>query len=154
MNGQYPSDVWVFYINSENNSFTRIKVNDYIITNITDNGETVRIDQLDAIQSIPAIRILPTDMYLTSDIKTVTSGIFVNITARIVQNTNLAVNARGTVTFYNNDIELGTAPVINGTAIISNVWHASGTYQITGIYSGDGVTSEAVTSDTLTVNII
>jgi hypothetical protein len=84
----------------------------------------------------------------------VTSGIFVNVTANIVVAGDLAVNSSGTVTFYNNDIELGTAPVVNGSAIISNIWNERGAYSITGKYSGDGVTSEAVTSDPIIVDII
>ena len=55
----------------------------------------------------------------------------------------------GTVTFYDGDSVLGTAPVVNGTASLRRLWNKVATgYQIRVAYSGDdsyaGVTTTAV----------
>jgi hypothetical protein len=154
MSGRSPATRIVFYVDSENHKFTRIKMEESVIIGVDTTGIETRIDHVDAVQTLTLPRTMSTAIHLSADPSTVTSGIFVNVTANIVVAGDLAVNSSGTVTFYNNDIELGTAPVVNGSAIISNIWNERGAYSITGKYSGDGVTSEAVTSDPIIVDII
>jgi hypothetical protein len=153
MSGRSPAIKLVFYINIENNNFTRIKMEDTVITGLDRAGVETRTDHIDAVRTVTQPRIRPTSIHLTSDPDAVTSGIFVNVTATVMVDGILAVNSGGAVTFYNNGIELGTAPLTDGIAIISNIWNAAGAYRVTGIYSGDGVTSEAVTSDPIIVDI-
>jgi hypothetical protein len=153
MSGRSPATRLVFYINIENNNFTRIKMEDTVIVGLDRSGVETRTDHIDAIRTVTQPRTKPTSIHLTSDPSVVTSGIFVNVTATISVDGVPAVHSGGAVTFYNNGIELGTAPLTDGVAIISNIWNAAGAYRVTGIYSGDGVTSEAVTSDPIIVDI-
>lgn len=66
---------------------------------------------------------------------------------------NFAPTATGTVTFYSGQTKLGTADLVNGRAQLQNPLLASGTANITAVYSGDATNAAAVSASTaITVN--
>jgi hypothetical protein len=150
--GNVPFTRWVFYINTVENCFTRIIMEDAVLVNI--NPVEKRIDKLDAVKLNDRRRTMDTDitMFLQHGERHV--GKYIVVAAKLTSNGELLKEAEGWVVFYDGDTEIGTSPVVKGIARIDVLWKSSGTYSIKGIYTGDGVLGEAVTSKPFKVEII
>ena len=153
--GNVPYTQWVFYINSKENCFTRIIMEDAVVVDLDPATGAVskRTDRLDAVRADARPRTQQTAVGLSVISGPGQINKYVDIVATLSAVGEGMPTASGWVTFYDGETELGTAPVVNGTAEISVIWKAAGSYSMTGIYSGDGVVAEAVVSEPLIVEI-
>ena len=68
-----------------------------------------------------------------------TVGTSVAITAEVAAGPGNPGTPTGTVTFWDGNIRLGTAPLVTGSATVDTIFTVSGSHDITARYSGDGV---------------
>lgn len=67
-------------------------------------------------------------------------GTTVTLTARVAGGTGLITKITGTVTFYQDGVQIGTAPIEDATfntATFSTSFNTVGTYSMTAVYGGD-----------------
>lgn len=149
--GNTPYTRWTFYIDAIGNCFTRIIMEDAVLSGL--DPITLRTDVLDAAKSDVISRTKPTTIDLSIQPGPTTVGKYVRLVAKLMSNGELLREAGGEVTFFEGNTEIGTEPVSIGMAKINRIWNTVGTYDITCKYTGDGVTGEAVYSQPLSVEI-
>jgi hypothetical protein len=91
---------------------------------------------------------IPTNTVFTGPVGQVQFGVATTLTA-----TTAPSNAPGTVNFLENGKVFGSAPLVNGTAYLTNQMLPLGTHTITAVYTGDLYYAES-TSDPVSFTVV
>ncbi len=112
-------------------------------------GNTILLNIYGTASTLPAL--ISTTTTLTASSATIATGASITFTATITP----TVGPTGTVTFYDGATALGTGTIASGTATYTTTALATGSHNITAVYSGDTAFGTSTSSSVpITVNAV